>query len=128
MHKVCFLLISISVFSQELTFHGVELPNYDEQAKLSSIIKCKYAFEKNGSVDMQDVQLKIFDKSNTEVLTQKCRYLRYEKKLKGDEKVFLKNKEMELTGKGFGYDTKSKILNIHSDVTIYLNSFEGEKK
>ncbi len=125
MLKIIIFLLGISIMAEELKVSGARIPAFDKTGKLESVVNCKSATQENGKVNMYGVELVLYDKSETRIRTSRCQLFQVEKQIKGEQKVFLKNKEMDLSGKGFVYEQKSKVLIIHNDVVIYLNPKKG---
>ena len=121
MLKFLIFLICFSLAGQSFKISGAKIPDYDEKGRLLSVINCASALQKNGRVDMTEVSLKVFDEHKSKMWTKSCQLFEFEKKLEGQEKIYLKNAQMDLEGRGFEYDQKSKILLIKNDVVLYIN-------
>ena len=128
MLKITIFLLSFSMLAQEMKISGAQIPNFDEKGKLTSLIKCSSAVQKNGKVYMSGVTLTLNNESKTQIKSSKCQFLEHEKLIRGKEKIFLKSKDMDLQGKGFVYDQEKKTLVIHNDVIIYLDNNKGAIK
>ncbi|MCM8528844.1 MAG: LPS export ABC transporter periplasmic protein LptC [Lentisphaeraceae bacterium] len=128
MFKYLLFLTSFSLLSQQITFKGVSLPNFSEKGQLESVVNCQRAERIGNIVEMEKVEIDVFDDQKTKLRTEKCVFQQYKKKLSGKEKVFLNNSQIDLEGQGFDYDLVKKELTIENDVTIYLNPPKGEQK
>lgn len=128
MLKVLMYLVCISTFAQGVKFKGVNFPTYNQKGILESLIRCESATHMNGAVNMKNVTLDMFEDSKTVIRTPQCKYLQFEKRIHSSHQIFVKNEQMDITGKGFEYDQNTKELKIHQNVVIYLNSPEGESK
>ena len=122
MLKLIIFLLSFSIVAQDIKISGAQIPNFDERGKLTSLIRCSSAVQKQGKVYMTGVTLTLNNESNTEIKSSKCQLLEHEKLIRGKEKIFLKSKDMDLQGKGFVYDQEKKTLSILNDVIIYLDN------
>lgn len=128
MLKLIVFFVSLSAFSQHVIFKGVNLPAYSEKGILESLIKCQTAVQLDHSVEMNTVEMEMFDEQKTNIKTEKCKYQKHEKLLSGSDEIFMKSLKMDLSGLGFEYDLTKKELSIQKNVVIYLNAPQGEKK
>ena len=91
-------------------------------------MNCKSAVQRNGRLHLYSVTMTLFNDNKSIMKTSQCQYFEVEKPVKGKEKIFLKNKDMDMEGKGFVYDQKKKVLIVLKDVVIYLNHKKGALK
>jgi len=128
MLKFIILFICLTLSAQDLKLSGAQIPEYDKQGKLKSIMNCKSAVQRNGRLHLYSVTMTLFNDNKSIMKTSQCQYFEVEKQVKGKEKIFLKNKDMDMEGKGFVYDQKKKVLIVLKDVVIYLNHKKGALK
>ncbi|MFO8089857.1 MAG: LPS export ABC transporter periplasmic protein LptC [Desulfatiglandaceae bacterium] len=123
------VLIGLTVFLAAFSFAepreitGFEIPEYDEENNLESLLSGEKArFGDTSEVVIDGLKIETFKDEVVEmtVTAPHCIYNRQEKTVKSDSRIRIEREEMVITGKDFEYNAGKELFKINKDVKVVL--------
>jgi lipopolysaccharide assembly outer membrane protein LptD (OstA) len=110
-------------------FKEVIFPDYDEKGKLVSLMKSKTAVYKGKLIGLEGVSIDLFGKNLMNIKSPGCDYNSKTKIAVSKENIFIADREMKISGKGYHLDMNTELIQIFSNLEIELEkSTIGEDK
>jgi hypothetical protein len=115
--------------TQQIKSEGFNVPEYDKNGKLSSLIKGHNAIILDREAILENVTVDIYNKDSLLILkTPHCKYKRTEKICTSKSPVKITGKGVKITGIGFDIDNNSKRIIIRNNVTIVWKQVPTNKR
>ena len=116
------LTLSVSAIAQHMKMRQVVIPQYNEKRVLESVLRAAEMRVSNGETEAYNVQINDMGKNSTLVKSPYCKINMQDKKVHSKERLTLREKGLKISGVGYDYDMKKKVLLMHSNVRIELEN------
>ncbi len=126
---VLLMVVAVS-FSQVKELTGFEIPDYDKENNLKSILSGDSAVPKGeDEITISNLKINSYDAGEINMImtAPHCIYNKKTRIAKSKSRIKIDRKDMVITGEDFEYDSKSKIFKINKDVKVVLTRPDNEK-